>query len=83
MIRRNGGLRRLLDRSFTAIGLRATDAPQRGDVGSVKAPAERHGRIVLREIGAIFAGPGRAAIFTPDAGLLIVEGLPVTAAWRV
>lgn len=83
MLRREGGQRAMLDRRFAAVGVLRTDAPARNDVGTVKAPAERHGRVVLREIGAIFLDRQRTAIFTPDAGMLIVTGLPVTAAWRV
>lgn len=83
MLRREGGQRAMFDRRLAAVGIQRTATPARGDIGTVKAPAERRGRVVVREIGAIFLDPSRTAIFTPDAGMLIVSGLPVTAAWRV
>lgn len=83
MLRREGGLRPMLDRRFAAVGVRRTTEPRRGDVGTIKTWAAHGNRAVLRQIGAICLGSDRVAIFTPDAGLLILSDTPPLVAWRV
>lgn len=85
LLRKTGGVRGHVARGLAAIGLRQTDDPKLGDVGLVRAPVRWRGRVVHRLVGAICAGEKKWALFTPDAGLVIVGPpavLPVLA-WSV
>lgn len=83
LLKREGGLVRLVSRAMAECGLAETAAPVLGDVGIVSAPIAVRGRRVLNApVGAICAGDGQWAVLLENQGYGVGEATPL-AAWSV
>ena len=83
LLKREGGLVRLVSRSMADAGLTTTSEPRLGDVGIVTAPVAIRGRRVLNApVGAICKGDGQWAVLLENQGYAVGEATPL-AAWSV
>lgn len=81
LLKRDGGLEKIMDASFASIGLGRTDVAIDGDAVLIQAPALERGRIV-RDAKAAAIRLGRRVVAMSPEGMLFLDA-PVLAAWRV
>ncbi len=82
LVRRKGGLTRLLDTALCGAGMTRVASPEREDVGIVSVRGGVRGRLVTRNLGAIFLAPDRVAVMT-GGGAMFLRGPSIIAAWGV
>lgn len=81
LLEAGGGLVQVVADTASAIGLAATDSPQRGDIGVIETLTIRDRGTHIAPTAAICLGNGLWAVFSP-AGLLVRQANFI-AAWAV